>query len=122
MSDDQSWDDDDEELGPLVRPYTVTRGRTRTGQPDLQVITLVLAPRPYQHSVGGGLDYEHVQILRLCERPLSIVEISSHLHLPLSVVKILVADLIERELLIFRSAVAPDIRVLQAVINGIRRL
>jgi len=122
MSDDPTWEDDDEELGPLVRPYTVTRGRTRTAQPDLQVITLVLAPRPFERTSVAGLDYEHVQILKLCGHPLSIVEISSHMQLPLSVVKILVADLIERELLIFRSAVTPDIRVLQAVINGIRRL
>lgn len=119
--DDETWDEDDE-LGPLVRPYTVTRGRTRTGQAELQVITLVMAPRPLEQLGTAGLDYEHVQILRLCGSPLSIVEISSHLHLPLSVVKILVADLIDREMLIFRSAVTPDVRVLQAVINGIRRL
>jgi hypothetical protein len=121
MSDDQTWEED-EELGPLVRPYTVTRGRTRTGQPDLQVITLVMAARPFQQMATSGLDYEHLQILRLCARPLSIVELASHMHLPLSVVKILVADLIERQLLIFRSAATPDIQVLQAVINGIRRL
>jgi hypothetical protein len=37
-------------------------------------------------------------------------------------VKILIGDLIDRQLLMFRSAVTPDINVLQAVINGIRRL
>jgi hypothetical protein len=120
MDFDETWDDDD--LGPLVRPYTVSRGRTRTGQPDLKVITLVLAPHPFEQISTAGLDYEHIQILKLCGRPLSIVEISSHLQLPLSVTKILVADLIERALLIFRSAVTPDVKVLQAVIHGIRRL
>lgn len=118
--DGTPWDD--EELGPLVRPYTVTRGRTRTGQPDLREITLVMAPRPLNPAASAGLDYEHLQILTWCQRPLSIVEISSHLQLPLSVVKILVADLIERDLLIFRSATTPDIQVLRAVINGIRQL
>jgi hypothetical protein len=121
MNDDETWGED-EELGPLVRPYTVTRGRTRSDQPDLQVITLVMAARPLEQLPIAGLDYEHVQILRLCGRPLSIVELSSHLQLPLSVVKILVADLIDRQMLIFRSAVTPDIQVLQAVIHGIRRL
>ncbi|MDQ1289672.1 MAG: hypothetical protein QG622_3238 [Actinomycetota bacterium] len=121
MNDDQPWDDE-EELGPLVRPYTVTRGRTRIGRPDLQVITLVVAAQPENQVPGAGLDFEHLQILRWCQRPLSIAELSSHLQLPLSVVKILVADLIMRDLLIFRAAVTPDIRVLQAVINGIRQL
>jgi len=121
MSDEQSWDEDDE-LGPLVRPYAVTRGRTRTGRPELQVITLVMTSRPLEQIPRAGLDDEHVQILRWCQRPLSIVEVSSHLHLPISVVKILVGDLIARDLLISRSAVNPDIKVLQAVINGIRRL
>jgi Protein of unknown function (DUF742) len=118
---DEEWDDD-EDLGPLVRPYTVTRGRTRSDQPELQIITLVMVARPVEQMGSAGLDYEHLQILRLCAHPLSIVEISSSLHLPLSVVKILVADLIERRMLVFRSAVTPDIGVLQAVINGIRRL
>lgn len=121
MDFDQTWDDD-EELGPLVRPYTVSRGRTRNGQPDLKVITLVLATRPFEQVSNVGLDYEHLQIMKLCGHPLSIAEISSHLQLPLSVTKILIADLIERELLIFRSAVAPDVKILQAVIHGLRRL
>jgi predicted transcriptional regulator len=82
-----------------------------------------MARRPInQPSTTHDLDYEHLQILRHSQRPVSIAEISSELQLPLSVVKILANDLIERNLLIFRSASTPDVQVLQAVINGIRRL
>ena len=112
----------DEAAGPLVRPYAVTRGRTRTGRPELQMITLVVALRPVTRALVGHLDPEHLQILTLCQLPTSIAELSAGLGLPLSVVKILVGDLIEQRLVIFRSAVTPDIEVLQAVINGIRRL
>jgi DNA-binding MarR family transcriptional regulator len=119
---DDSDASNDEEWGPLVRPYAVTRGRTSTSQLDLQMTTLVLVQQHADPLAAAGLDYEHRQILAWCQRPLSIAEISSHLQLPLSVVKILIADLVERNLLIFRSAVTPDVRVLMAVINGIRQL
>jgi hypothetical protein len=120
MSRGETWFDD--ASGPLVRPYAVTRGRTRTEQGDLQMITLVVALHPIDQVPVHGLDPEHLQILTRCQRPTSIAEISSALLLPLSVVKILIGDLIERRLLIFRSAITPDVHVLQAVINGIRRL
>jgi hypothetical protein len=120
MSRGQTWFDD--AAGPLVRPYAVTRGRTRTDQPDLQMITLVVALHPVEQVSTVGLDPEHVQILSRCQRPASVAEISGSLQLPLSVVKILIGDLIERRLMIFRTAVTPDVQVLQAVIHGIRRL
>jgi Protein of unknown function (DUF742) len=121
MSGGHTWYDDDD--GPLVRPYAVTGGRTRADHHvDLQVITLVMALHPMDQISRHDLDLEHLQILSRSQRPISIAEISSGLQLPLSVVKILAGDLIERRLLIFRSAITPDIQVLQAVINGIRRL
>ncbi len=120
MSRGETWFD--EAAGPLVRPYAVTRGRTRVDQPDLQLITLVVALAPVTPTLPPSLDPEHVQILTLCQRPKSVAEIAAEVQLPLSVVKILITDLIERRLVMFRSAVTPDLDVLQAVINGIRQL
>jgi hypothetical protein len=116
----ETWFDD--AAGPLVRPYAVTRGRTRVGQADLQMITLVVAVIPVTPSLAARLDPEQLQILRLAQRPTSIAEISAQVQLPLSVVKILIGDLIEQQLVIFRSAATPDLHVLRAVINGIRNL
>ena len=116
----QVWFDDD--AGPLVRPYTVTRGRTRTAQPELDMITLVVALQRPEPRVAARLDPEHLEILARCQRPTSVAEVAAALHLPLSVVKILISDLIEYQLVIFRAAVRPNSSVLQAVINGIRRL
>jgi Protein of unknown function (DUF742) len=116
-----SWYDD--EAGPLVRPYAVTRGRTKSGR-DLNLITLVVTTA-YQNA---AMDPEYTEILRICQYPLSIAEISAKLGLPITVIKILVADLIEQGFLIFSSPPSPlntetpDMNVLQAVLDGIRRL
>ena len=120
MSKGHVWFDD--AAGPLVRPYAVTRGRTRSLQTELEMITLVVAVQSPGPSATARLDPEHHEILARCQRPTSVAEIAAGLHLPLSVIKILISDLIERRLVIFRAAVTPDLNVLQAVINGIRRL
>lgn len=117
-----SWYDD--EAGPLVRPYTVTRGRTQSARIDLNLITLVVTAA----SENASMDPEYADILRLCHYPLSIAEISAKLELPITVIKILVADLIEQGYLNFSSPPSPlntetpDMNILQAVLDGIRRL
>lgn len=120
MDRGQTWFDD--AAGPLVRPYAVTRGRTRSTQIELEMITLVVALQRPDHPEVMRLDPEHIEILRRCQRPTSVAEIAAAVHLPLSVVKILIGDLIERQMVIFRTSTTPDVNVLQAVINGIRRL
>jgi hypothetical protein len=109
---------------PLVRPYAVTRGRTKSSRHDLNLITLVVT------SVHENVatDPRCAEILRICQYPLSIAEISATLGLPLTVVKILVSDLIDQGYLIFSSPPSsmntdtPDMSILQAVLDGIRRL
>jgi hypothetical protein len=112
----------DEAAGPLVRPYAMTRGRTSTRQANLEMITLVVAQGQITRAQAQSVEPECLQILSICQHPTSVAEISAQLGLPLSVVKILIGDLIDKQLVMFRSAVTPDIQVLQAVINGIRRL
>ena len=118
-NDDHTWFD--EEAGPLVRPYAMTGGRTRTGQADLELITLVVAARG-RHAQVASMDPEYAGILAQCQSPTSVAEISAALKLPLGVVKVLLGDLIDQKLVDFRTAVSPDHEVLQAVLNGIRRL
>ena len=120
----ESWFDD--AAGPLVRPYAVTRGRTTSNWRDLDMITLVVSARWDAHLERMG--HEYVAVVRLCGRPLSVAEISAGLSLPLAVTKILIGDLIEGGYLIFRSPTTqltsenPDIKLLQAVLDGVRKL
>jgi hypothetical protein len=112
----------DDEAGPLVRPYAVTRGRTKGLQLDLQLITLVIATQAITRETAARLGPEHLQILSMCPYPTSVAELSARLSLPLSIVKILIGDLLDLRLVATRSAAMPDPHILQAVLNGIRRL
>ncbi|MCX4095651.1 DUF742 domain-containing protein [Nocardia sp. alder85J] len=113
----------DEAAGPLVRPFAVTRGRTRSVRPDLGMLTQVMTTQVEPDL--RRLEPEYREIVRLCERPQSIAEISARLHLVLMVAKILVGDLIADGYLVFRTAAedpSTDIDMLWAVLNGIRKL
>ncbi|MCO1659307.1 DUF742 domain-containing protein [Pseudonocardia humida] len=121
MAED-SWFDED--AGPLVRPFALTRGRTRPGRYDLDMITLVVAIGSHREP---GREPEYARILAACQRPVSVAEVSATVDLPLVVVKVLLSDLIERGELLFRSpprTVSPqtDRVVLQAVLDGVRNL
>ena len=112
--------------GPLIRPFAVTRGRAGKDLHELDIITLVVAVRP--EADVAGLDREYGDILRMCQRrPLSIAEISAQMGLLLAAVKVLVSDLINSGHLIYRSPPPPttgrpDIKLLQAVLDGVRKL
>ncbi|HWM02437.1 MAG TPA: DUF742 domain-containing protein [Actinophytocola sp.] len=115
----EAWFDD-----PLVRPYAVTGGRTRSTTLGLDLITLVVATRSAAEATH--LDPEYAQILQVCQQPISVVEVAAKIKLPLQVVKVVLSDLITQHLMIFRSAnpanEAPSQHILQAVLDGIRRL
>jgi len=108
---------------PLVRPFAVTGGRTRTEAVELDLISLVVAVRT---PAEVDLDTEYETLLEVSKQPISVVEIVALLNLPLQVVKVLVSDLISQDMMILRSAraasEAPSVEVLQAVLHGIRRL
>jgi hypothetical protein len=114
----------DEAAGPLVRPYAVTRGRTRANRYELDLITLVVALQPEVHA--AVVDTECSRILRVCVFPQSVAEVAARVDLPLGVVKVLISDLIERRYLIFRESPSPverpDLTLMQKVLDGIRKL
>jgi hypothetical protein len=116
----------DPDPGPLVRPFAMTRGRAGKDLHGLDILTLVTTARPVQ-AASAGLDREYREILRLCQhRALSIAELAAHMNLLLAAVKVLVSDLIDTGYLIHRPppahAAVPDINLLQAVLDGVRRL
>jgi hypothetical protein len=115
----------DGDPGPLVRPFAMTRGRAGRNLHGLDILTLVMTAR--SEADNTGLDREYRQILRLCQhRALSIAEIAAHMDLLLAAVKVLVGDLIDTGYLLHRppSAVTarPDLNLLQAVLDGVRKL
>jgi hypothetical protein len=115
----------DDDPGPLVRPFAVTRGRTGKHIHRLDLLTMVMAARTEADITG--LDREYREILRLCQhQALSVAEIAAHLKLLLAAVKVLISDLIDSGYLNYQSprqaAAQPDLQLLQAVLDGVRKL
>jgi hypothetical protein len=69
---------------------------------------------------------EHRKILELCETQHTIADVSSGTELPVGVVRILLADLIEQgAVTVVRQGPAgqrPSNKVLQEILNGLRAL
>jgi hypothetical protein len=114
----------DEAAGPIVRPYALTGGRTRSQHARLDVATQVVVSGVTGDTVGLGP--EHIAILELARRPLSVAELAAYVNVPLMVIKVLLGDLIERGVVFVRSparaVAAPDRELLQAVLDGVRAL
>ncbi|MET7937909.1 DUF742 domain-containing protein [Streptomyces sp. NPDC005322] len=112
------WD----EGGP-ERLYAVTGGRTRTSGPaPVELVSLIVAraePEPGMQPEGAG-------VLRMCQFPLSVAEISAYLVLPVSTLTVLLADLLKNGQVEVRdpvpAAALPDLELLQAVMHGLQNL
>ncbi|MEU3557045.1 DUF742 domain-containing protein [Streptomyces fragilis] len=118
-ADDGPWLD--EQAGRLVRPYTVSNGRTRPTA-DLDLLTHVTATG---HPATGHPGPEHGRALKLARTPVTVAELAARLGLPVGVAKVVVSDLVETGLLLaeapsFRHTPA-DPAVLRHVRNELRR-
>jgi len=122
-------DDELEEGGPAfrVRSYVITQGRTRSTV-DLPLETIVKVT-PQGVSATPRLALERKQIVSLCSAPISIAEISAHLHLPLGVARVLVGDMAEQGLLhshkpqhATTGEQRPDLKLLERVLDGLQAL
>jgi hypothetical protein len=119
-------DDDWEEANP-VPLYVITGGRAQASDERLalDLVTLVVS----RSTPEAGLTPEQAAIVRMCERPLSVAEISAYLALPFSAVGVLLADLlaagqvdVREPRRTTRDIGEPDIEILKALIDGLQRL
>jgi hypothetical protein len=113
----------DSEAGPVVRPYAITGGLTRPAGQHLDLLDMAYAVR----NVGWtpALSSEQADVLERCRIPVPLVELAADLDLPTGVVRILVSDLRERGLVTIhraKPAGLSDLKILQEVVNGLRRL
>ncbi len=120
---EQAWVDD--EAGPIVRHYAMTSGRTRPIRGEFDLITLIMAARSTPAS-DAGLPPEYAEIMRLCQNPVSVAELATHLNLPLGTIRVMLGDLLDRGFIRTRSPVPatqpPNERVFKAVLDGLRSL
>ncbi|MEU1619715.1 DUF742 domain-containing protein [Streptomyces sp. NPDC008238] len=128
-SEADRWYDDD--AGPVVRPYAMTRGRTsHAAEARLDLIALVIAESRSEDDdadVDRTLSPEHLDIVGLCrEQPMSVAELAADLDLPVGVVRVLIGDVLEAGLVHISRPVPPaelpDAGLLRDVIDGLRAL
>lgn len=112
----------DKEAGPLVRPYTLTNGRTHPTT-ALELLSMV---RATGRAAPGRLGPEHSQALGLCHIPTSVAEVAARLHQPVMITKVLVSDLIDCGVVTTRAPDSisdfTDRQKLEKVLVALRRL
>jgi hypothetical protein len=108
-----------------VRPYVITGGRTQPSRNIFRPETLLIATDS-QALPPVSATREQRALLRMCQRLLSLAEAAAYLELPVSVVSVLASDLVDSGQLTIRSGVPkagrPDRKLLQEVLDGLRRL
>jgi hypothetical protein len=118
----------DREAGRVVRPYALTGGRTDpAGGAVLDLISVVVAAGPPPTAAASRrLNPEHRKLIGLCQEPMTVADAAADIALPLGVVRVLLADLIQQKLITVqpRRAVRPQASpdLLREVLNGLRSL
>ena len=116
------------DYGPVVRPYAVTSGRTTPAIGEiLDIIDVVTATgEGAQDSDPTRCTPEHRRVLALCSEHQTVADVASATTLPVGVVRVLLADLIEQgAVTVVRHRPAgerPGNNVLQELLNGLRAL
>jgi hypothetical protein len=108
----------------LVRPYTVTGGRT---QPRYQLaIEALVTATVFEPRDLSVLAPECQAILQFCRDWRSVAEVSAVLRLPLGVARILIADMSADGLVRIHqrddSEGRPDLHLLERVLRGLRKI
>jgi hypothetical protein len=115
----------DADAGPMVRPYALTRGRTRVPGVRLDLVTMLVVTG---RSPGerAFLSQEQQRLLDLCRTPTTLADLTSELDLPLGVMRVLVADLFQQGLVEEQRsaplAERPSPEILKRVLDDLRAL
>ena len=115
-----------QEPGPemsLLRPYSLTGGRTRASRADLSLAAQVVSVPAVEEP---QVDTELREILAMCVHPLSVAEVAARAALPLGVARILMSDLLDQGLLMVCEAgptcERPSLDTLRLVLERMREL
>lgn len=121
--------DQDRVGGRLVRPYTMTGGRTGKDIAPIALEAIVVAT-PQGQQMKSQLRWEAAHIIDLTRGGSALVELAARLDVPIGVVRVVVADLAQREAVEITDPLdkeSPDIseeyaNLLKKVLDGIQSL
>ncbi|WP_017607760.1 DUF742 domain-containing protein [Nocardiopsis xinjiangensis] len=107
----------------VIRPYSLTDGRTRPSRSDLSLAAQVVSVPAVEEP---QVETELREILAMCVYPLPVAEVAARSALPLGVARILMSDLLDQGLLMVREAGPPNERpsldTLRLVLERIREI
>jgi hypothetical protein len=108
-----------------VRPYTWTRGRTKSGF-DLAIETLV-STSARGRAQAATLALEHRAVAELCEQTRSVAEVAALMSLPLGVARVVLGDMAGLGVVTVHQTASsagstPDLALMERVLSGLRRL
>ncbi len=118
----------DRDSGPVVRPYALTGGRTEPAAGEiLDVIAVVVdSGQPVAGDDPLAFSPEHRRIQGLCQRPTTVADVASDMTLPVGVVRVLLADLIQQGRLTVLPqrpvGEQPSPELLKEILHGLRAL
>jgi uncharacterized protein DUF742 len=116
---------DEGDHAAIVRPYTRTGGRTRSGlNLPLEALVITTAAGRYADRYRQP---EHRDIANLCQDVRSVAEVAALITVPLGVARVLIADMAGMGLVTINGGAksdndAPDLDLLERVLSGLRRL
>ncbi|HKN99451.1 MAG TPA: DUF742 domain-containing protein [Pseudonocardiaceae bacterium] len=113
--DDEPVADD----GVFVRPFIVTRGRTRPLHDGLRIETLI---RATPAALSAPLRFERRRIVELAQQPVSLAEVAAKLGVPLGVATVLVADLYAGRYLTLHEPTELPVHVIERIRDLVRAL
>ncbi|HEY7105513.1 MAG TPA: DUF742 domain-containing protein [Acidimicrobiia bacterium] len=110
----------------VVRPYVLTRGRTSSSLGAFELHAPVLALIGSEQ-LGKHATPEDRKIVELCQTPTSVAELAARLGAPVGVVRVLVGDLADAQMVQVRQSTEEraehrDVRLLERLLEGIRAL
>jgi hypothetical protein len=116
----------EQEAGPFVRPYAVTKGRTAPAKGrSIGLIDMVVTVPDARPPAGLGLGPGHREVLARCRRPVTVADLAADVNLPIGVIQVLLGDLTEHGML--RVVATPkghltNRQLLNAVLDGLKAL
>jgi len=118
-------EDVDEAAPSAVRAYAWTAGRT-TPQYRLELETLLSTTGRYREH-DDAISSEYHAVAALCHQPASVAEVAALLKLPLGIAKVLTGDMAATGLLAVHETAStngesPDLKLMERILSGLRRL
>jgi hypothetical protein len=110
----------------LVRPYVLTKGRTKSSR-HFAIETLISTQSNSTHWHSTEITGEFQSVRSLCRYPRSVAEIAAMLSVPLGVARVLLSDMADLGLVSVHDSGTdgngrPAIALMERVLQGLRRL